>query len=174
MEIEVDGPARRRRCQRRFNSAEAPAGNGTPGRDDVDQGRGADVRDPHLLTVPDLAHRRSRRLPHARSFATRRFPPTSLRRSSSKSRRTRGGSGPLRAYDAPMRINANSNSPSPARFCGRRLLIGRAVSALLAERRLRAGRGCRLCYEKAVDHGWSKEGAPTTPTRTEVAQEAAA
>jgi hypothetical protein len=27
---------------------------------------------------------------------------------------------------------------------------------------------CRLCYEKAIDHGWTKEGAPTTPTHTEV------
>ena len=26
---------------------------------------------------------------------------------------------------------------------------------------------CRLCFEKAVDHGWSREGAPTTPTRAE-------
>jgi hypothetical protein len=26
---------------------------------------------------------------------------------------------------------------------------------------------CRLCFEKAVGRGWSKEGSPTTPTRTE-------
>jgi hypothetical protein len=26
---------------------------------------------------------------------------------------------------------------------------------------------CRLCFEKAVDYGWSREGAPTTPTRAE-------
>ncbi len=26
---------------------------------------------------------------------------------------------------------------------------------------------CRLCSEKAIDHGWSREGAPTTPTRAE-------
>jgi hypothetical protein len=26
---------------------------------------------------------------------------------------------------------------------------------------------CRLCSEKAIGHGWTREGAPTTPTRTE-------
>ena len=26
---------------------------------------------------------------------------------------------------------------------------------------------CRLCSEKAIDHGWTKEGTPTTPTRAE-------
>jgi hypothetical protein len=26
---------------------------------------------------------------------------------------------------------------------------------------------CRLCFEKAVDRGWSKEGSPTAPTRAE-------
>ena len=34
-------------------------------RDDLDQGRGADGGDPHLLAGADLAHRRSWRLPHA-------------------------------------------------------------------------------------------------------------
>jgi hypothetical protein len=27
---------------------------------------------------------------------------------------------------------------------------------------------CRLCFEKALDHGWTREGAPTTPTHAEV------
>jgi hypothetical protein len=27
---------------------------------------------------------------------------------------------------------------------------------------------CRLCFEKAIDHGWTKEGSPTTLTHTEV------
>ncbi len=26
---------------------------------------------------------------------------------------------------------------------------------------------CRLCSEKAIDNGWTKEGTPTTPTRAE-------
>jgi hypothetical protein len=26
---------------------------------------------------------------------------------------------------------------------------------------------CRLCFDKAIDHGWSREGTPTAPTRTE-------
>jgi len=29
---------------------------------------------------------------------------------------------------------------------------------------------CRLCFEKAIDHGWSREGAPITPTRVEAQQ----
>ena len=26
---------------------------------------------------------------------------------------------------------------------------------------------CRICAEKAIDHGWTREGTPTTPTRSE-------
>ncbi len=61
------GPRRLgRRGERRPQLTAWPAaGNGAAGGDDHDQGRGADGRDPHLLAGADLAHRRSRRLPHA-------------------------------------------------------------------------------------------------------------
>jgi len=65
-----------------------------------------------------------------------------------------------------MRIERNESS-RPCAICGRRLLMGEHFS------RFSPGGGgelvevCRLCYEKAIDHGWAREGAPTTPTRTE-------
>ena len=52
-----------------------------------DPGRGPDGRDPHVLAVAHVAHRRARRLHDDASSATRRCPRTSRRRSSS--RRTR-------------------------------------------------------------------------------------
>jgi hypothetical protein len=66
-----------------------------------------------------------------------------------------------------MRITRNETS-RPCAICGRRLLMGEQFNRFSP-----AGDGelvevCRLCYEKAIDHGWSKEGAPTTPTHTEV------
>ena len=62
-----DRPRRgRRRRQRRPQLAARPAaGHGAGRRDDLDQGRGADGGDPHVLAGADLAHRRARRLPHA-------------------------------------------------------------------------------------------------------------
>ncbi|MHB8059757.1 MAG: hypothetical protein ACYDHO_02860 [Gaiellaceae bacterium] len=65
-----------------------------------------------------------------------------------------------------MRITRNESS-RPCAICGRRLLMGEQVSRFSP-----GGRGdlvevCRLCFEKAVDYGWSREGAPTTPTRAE-------
>jgi hypothetical protein len=65
-----------------------------------------------------------------------------------------------------MRITRNESS-RPCAICGRRLLMGEQVSHFSP-----GGRGelvdvCRLCFEKAVDYGWSREGAPTTPTRAE-------
>jgi hypothetical protein len=66
-----------------------------------------------------------------------------------------------------MRITRNEAS-RPCAICGRRMLMGEQFN------RFSPGEGgelvevCRLCYERAIDHGWTKEGAPTTPTRTEV------
>jgi hypothetical protein len=66
-----------------------------------------------------------------------------------------------------MRITRNEAS-RPCAICGRRMLMGEQFN------RFSPGGGgelvevCRLCYERAIDHGWTKEGAPTTPTRTEV------
>src|SRR5207244_741375 len=59
------GRSRERRCQLPPRPA---AGQGTAGRDDDDQGRGADGRDPHLLAGAHVDDGRARRLPHA-------FPP---------------------------------------------------------------------------------------------------
>lgn len=65
-----------------------------------------------------------------------------------------------------MRITRNESS-KPCSICGRRLLMGEQFSRFSP-----GGTGelvdvCRLCFEKAIDHGWAKEGAPTTPTRAE-------
>jgi hypothetical protein len=66
-----------------------------------------------------------------------------------------------------MRITRNESS-RPCAICGRRMLMGEQVS------RFSPGPGeelvevCRLCVEKALDHGWTREGAPTTPTHSEV------
>ena len=66
-----------------------------------------------------------------------------------------------------MRISRNEFS-KPCAICGRRLLMGEQFSRFSPSGDSELVEVCRLCYEKAVDHGWSKEGAPTTPTRTEV------
>ncbi len=61
---------RRRRDRRPQQPSRTPAGNGAGGRDDRDQGRGADVRDAQLRARPALDHRRPGRL-HARVHALR-------------------------------------------------------------------------------------------------------
>ena len=61
-----DRPRRRggRRQRRPQLASRPPAGDGAGGRDDDDQGRGADGRDPHVLAGADLDDRRPRRLRH--------------------------------------------------------------------------------------------------------------
>ena len=66
-----------------------------------------------------------------------------------------------------MRITRNESS-RPCAICGRRLLMGEQFSRFSPGGDDELVEVCRLCYEKAVDHGWSKEGAPTSPTHTEV------
>src|SRR5664279_6348766 len=65
-----------------------------------------------------------------------------------------------------MRITRNESS-RPCAICGRRLLMGEQFSRFSPGGRGELVEVCRLCFEKAVDHGWSREGAPTTPTRAE-------
>src|SRR5664279_2998864 len=65
-----------------------------------------------------------------------------------------------------MRITRNESS-RPCAICGRRLLMGEEFSRFSPGGRGELVEVCRLCFEKAVDHGWSREGAPTTPTRAE-------
>jgi hypothetical protein len=66
-----------------------------------------------------------------------------------------------------MRITRNESS-RPCAICGRMMLMGEQVS------RFSPGSGedlvevCRLCVERALDHGWTREGAPTTPAHTEI------
>ena len=76
MDVEVTVPDEvgRRRQRRPQLTARPAAGHGAGRRDDDDQGRGADVRDPHLLAVPDVADGRSWRLSHVISPATKRCP----------------------------------------------------------------------------------------------------
>jgi hypothetical protein len=66
-----------------------------------------------------------------------------------------------------MRITRNESS-RPCAICGRRLLMGEQFTRFSPGGSDELVEVCRLCYEKAIDHGWSKEGAPTTPTHTEV------
>jgi hypothetical protein len=62
-----------------------------------------------------------------------------------------------------MRVTRNAVTPSCA-VCERTLLMGERVVRFSP-----AGDGafvdvCPLCQEIALDHGWVKEGSPTTPT----------
>ncbi len=66
-----------------------------------------------------------------------------------------------------MRITRNESS-RPCAICGRRMLMGEQFNRFSPAGDDELVEVCRLCYEKAVDHGWSKEGAPTTPTHGEV------
>ncbi len=66
-----------------------------------------------------------------------------------------------------MRITRNELS-KPCAICGRRLLMGEQFSLFSPGGNDELVEVCRLCSEKAIDHGWSREGTPTTPTRAEV------
>jgi hypothetical protein len=65
-----------------------------------------------------------------------------------------------------MRITRNDSS-RPCAICGRRLLMGEQVSHFSPGGGDELVDVCRLCFARAVDYGWSREGAPTTPTRAE-------
>ena len=62
-----DDTGRGRRCGQRRPQlpSRPPARDGAERRDDHDQGRGPDGRDPHVLAGADVDDRRARRLPHA-------------------------------------------------------------------------------------------------------------
>ncbi len=66
-----------------------------------------------------------------------------------------------------MRITRNESS-RPCAICGRRMLMGEQFSRFSPNAGGELVEVCRLCYERAIDHGWTKEGAPTTPTHAEV------
>ena len=65
-----------------------------------------------------------------------------------------------------MRITRNESS-KPCAICGRRMLMGEQFSRFSPGGHGELVEVCRLCFEKAIDHGWSREGAPTAPTRVE-------
>jgi hypothetical protein len=65
-----------------------------------------------------------------------------------------------------MRITRNEAS-HPCAICGRRLLMGEQFTRFSPSGDDEMVEVCRLCYEKAVDHGWSKEGAPSSPPQVE-------
>jgi len=66
-----------------------------------------------------------------------------------------------------MRISKNESS-RPCAICGRRLLMGEQFTRFSPGGDDELVEVCRLCFEKAIDHGWTKEGAPTAPAHTEV------
>ena len=65
-----------------------------------------------------------------------------------------------------MRITRNESS-RPCAICGRRMLMGEQFGRFSSGGTDELVEVCRLCAEKAIDHGWTREGAPTTPTRSE-------
>ena len=65
-----------------------------------------------------------------------------------------------------MRITRNESS-RPCAICGRRMLMGEQFGRFSPGGTDELVEVCRLCAEKAIDHGWTREGAPTTPTRSE-------
>lgn len=66
-----------------------------------------------------------------------------------------------------MRITRNERS-RPCAICGRMMLMGEQFSRFAPSAGDELVEVCRLCFERAIDHGWTKEGAPTTPTHTVV------
>ncbi len=65
-----------------------------------------------------------------------------------------------------MRVTRNESS-RPCAICGRRMLMGEQFSRFSPGSYGELVEVCPLCSDKAIDHGWTKEGAPTTPTRGE-------
>jgi len=65
-----------------------------------------------------------------------------------------------------MRITRNESS-RPCAICGRRMLMGEQFGRFSPGGTDELVEVCRLCAEKAIDHGWTREGTPTTPTRSE-------
>lgn len=65
-----------------------------------------------------------------------------------------------------MRITRNESS-RPCAICGRRMLMGEKLSRFAPGGSAELVEVCSLCFEKAGDYGWSREGAPTAPTRVE-------
>ena len=63
-----------------------------------------------------------------------------------------------------MRITRNQSS-RPCAICGRRLLMGEQFGRFSPGGSDDLVEVCGLCSEKAIDHGWAREGTPTAPTR---------
>ena len=68
------------------------------------------------------------------------------------------------AIVAPMRITRNAVTASCA-VCERTLLLGESPTRFAPDGREYVD-VCPLCQETAIEHGWVKEGSPTTPTVT--------
>ncbi|MBA2475406.1 MAG: hypothetical protein H0V40_05565 [Actinobacteria bacterium] len=62
-----------------------------------------------------------------------------------------------------MRITRNAVTPTCA-ICERTLLLGERVTRYAPDGRDALVDVCPLCQEAAQNHGWVKEGSPSTPT----------
>ena len=58
-----------------------------------------------------------------------------------------------------MRISKNESS-RPCAICGRRLLMGEQFTRFSPGGDDELVEVCRLCFEKAIDHGWPEVYAP--------------
>ena len=151
------------------------------GRDDLDQGRGADGGDPHVLAGADLADRRPRRLPHALPALRGGSARTSRRRSSTRRRRSwkRPRSERVSGLTtvAAVATCASRGRPFTAvrTVCDLRADVCSSASARSATHA--DGENfvdvCPLCQDIALEHGWVKEGSPTTPVVNDRAAQAA-
>ena len=145
-------------------------GHGAGGRDDDDQGRGADGRDPHLRAVADLDDGRTRRLRDA-------LPAL---RGSPGARRAEGDRGDAEGPRSRPRLTPtrkNSLHPGYTDTSMRVIKTTATRTCVVCERTLLQGEHalryspdgtryvdvCPLCTNTAVDQGWVKEGVALSP-----------
>src|ERR671934_2769438 len=83
--------------------------------------------------------------------------------SRSNGRRGMDGRGSELGYSPPMRVTGNAVARSCA-ICERTLLTGERAVRFSPDGDGEFVDVCPLCQDVALDHGWLKEGAPTSPT----------
>ena len=150
------GRQRGRRQRRPQLAPRAPArhGAGRRGHDD-DQGRGADGGDPHVLPVAHVPDGRPRATTRSRFLRYEEVPSHIAQKIIEEAKRSGGGEGVtvVRKQRRPAHVR---DLPSDAPH-------GRAGRALHARRRRTGSTSARSAPTTADEHGWVKEGSPTTP-----------